>query len=401
MATASPITEPADRIGRIALHRPTLGWPLLVCLATARPRRVCKPRSMPTSAAAFGGQRRRGRLRPRTACPTQKPLSEPAQPLARPTTPTARHLTPGSWLLSAADYLNTYKLMGEHNAAAAETCLLLGTEVPDPLIPQASCSARRASALAGAPTSSPPRTTTCRPRGGLVNSSILYPMSRARSIGTRPRYPRWRSISRMSRFAWLERLAAVAQRCNGSTGPARRHPLARSRGCCRRLHHRRRARGPSTATCPQPESHRPEYPARASIGGSLFADVEAKATFWQRARLAYSPRAAAAHVDEVSHRPTRHEDVPAAPDVQPMIDSFRLAYTNLRMRSGRWSCRRNSLLGLKKLSLMPLRDLPHARRRCGPASSTTSSSPTVCAPSIAATCSARSRRFTLRGSPRT
>jgi len=88
----------------------------------------------------------------------------------------------------------------------------------------------------------------------------------------------------------------------------------------------------------------------ARVAGSLFADVEAKASFWQRARLAYSPKAASARTQAASRNPEQ-ADASEIPDMQPMLESFRLAYSNLHEI---WSLvlPPNSLLGLKKLSSM-------------------------------------------------
>jgi hypothetical protein len=88
----------------------------------------------------------------------------------------------------------------------------------------------------------------------------------------------------------------------------------------------------------------------AHVAGSLFADIEVKASFWQRARLAYSPKDAAAH-GQVTAAQEQGAQLPDPPDIQPMLDSFRIAYSNLHEL---WSLvlPPNSLLGLKKLSLM-------------------------------------------------
>jgi hypothetical protein len=98
----------------------------------------------------------------------------------------------------------------------------------------------------------------------------------------------------------------------------------------------------------------------AQVAGSLFADIDAKASFWQRARVAYSPRSQPAGPTPIVPEPAQaspasETEAPAqapAVDVQPMLDSFRLAYSNLHEI---WSLvlPPNSLLGLKKLSLMP------------------------------------------------
>jgi len=76
----------------------------------------------------------------------------------------------------------------------------------------------------------------------------------------------------------------------------------------------------------------------ASVTGSLFADIDAKAAFWQRARVLpaakqFLPPSAATE---------------ASADITPMLDAFRLAYTNLREI---WSLvlPPNTLLGLKRL----------------------------------------------------
>ena len=80
----------------------------------------------------------------------------------------------------------------------------------------------------------------------------------------------------------------------------------------------------------------------AQVTSSFFADIEAKAATWQRSRPAQpstaSPLAPAAAQEQS--------------DVQPLLDSFRVAYTNL---SEIWSLvlPPQSLLGLKKLSLLP------------------------------------------------
>jgi glucosylglycerate synthase len=80
----------------------------------------------------------------------------------------------------------------------------------------------------------------------------------------------------------------------------------------------------------------------AQIAGSLFGDIEAKATFWQRARGTQPYRSITQST--VSAEPS--------PDLAAMLDTFRLAYTNLHEI---WSLvlPPNSLLGLKRLAVMP------------------------------------------------
>ena len=82
----------------------------------------------------------------------------------------------------------------------------------------------------------------------------------------------------------------------------------------------------------------------ALVAGSLFADVEAKAAYWQRARLAPAAK--------FSPHPTPASEPVTLEEAKPMIESFRLAYGNLQEI---WSLvlPPQSLLGLKRLSVLP------------------------------------------------
>jgi hypothetical protein len=82
-----------------------------------------------------------------------------------------------------------------------------------------------------------------------------------------------------------------------------------------------------------------------AVAGSLFADIEAKAAFWQRAR-----GFAAASTSAAGPAPTAAIEVSA--DVRALIDNFRLACKNL---SELWSLvlPPQTLLALKRLSLAP------------------------------------------------
>ena len=242
------------------------------------------------------------------------------------------------WVLTAADYLNTYKRMQETQST---TCLLLGPEAQS-LAPESLRGL--ADALASGPADLATPHYNLGPRDGLVNSAILYPVTRA-LFGTRPHYPLAIDVAFTLRMA--ERLAACAQRLtatnqNGALiwhvaeAAAAAFPIAEVPCVSRAI--------PSPGAVDLNS-------ALALVAGSFFADLDAKASFWQRSRLAYSPRGAAALADEAATQSTSSEP-PEPPDVQPMLDSFRLAYTNLHEI---WSLvlPPNSLLGLKKLSLLP------------------------------------------------
>ncbi len=234
----------------------------------------------------------------------------------------------GAWVLTAADYLNTFQLAREHQAA---TSLLLGAEAQS-LAPQALLNLATA-VTAGTDLAVPHY--NLRPRDGLVNSALLYPVTRA-LFGTNPRFPLAIDLGLSLRAA--ERLATAAQRFTASgQNNAVVWPVAEAA-----------ATGLSvteveagTRALPQP----PQADLNSLLGeiaGSLFAEVDSRATFWQRSRIAAATQIAATTL------PTQE----APPDVRPMLDSFRVAYTNLHEI---WSLilPPNSLLGLKRLSLTP------------------------------------------------
>jgi hypothetical protein len=230
------------------------------------------------------------------------------------------------WTLTAADYVNTFKLAQENNATA---CVLLGAEAQS-LHPEAI----RALAKSALQSDLTVAHYDLGPREGLVNSAILYPVTRA-LFSTRPRYPLAIDLGLSLRMA--ERLAAAAQRFTATgQNDALLWPLSEAASVGYSI----AEVDIGTRTLPQPAA--PDLNALlAQIAGSLFADVDAKAAFWQRAR-------------GVQTSSPITQSVPIAeppPDITPMLDAFRLAYTNLHEI---WSLvlPPNSLLGLKKLSLM-------------------------------------------------
>lgn len=245
--------------------------------------------------------------------------------------------TAASWLLSAADYLNTWKLLDEHHANA---CLLLGPESQS-----LSTSAVRALAQAVATQHADLATPLYElgPRDGLVNSAILYPVSRA-LFAARSRYPLAVDLALSARMA--ERVATVAQRHTASgANAAVVWPVAEAALASYSI--TEVAAGPRALP---PPGAIDLNSVLAQVAGSLFAEVDAKAAFWQRARLIYAPRNGAppAHNQAAAHA----SETPGPPDVASMLDSFRLAYANLHEI---WALvlPPNSLLGLKKLSQLP------------------------------------------------
>ncbi len=249
-------------------------------------------------------------------------------------TPPAPTGSPGSsWLLTAADYLNTWKLIDEHSAKA---CLLLGPEAQS-LGPAAVRALAEAVLSNHADLATP--NYALGPRDGLVNSAILYPVTRA-LFATRSRYPLAVDLGFSARMA--ERLATVAQRstANGANSTLI-WPVAEAAVASFLV-----AEVPAGPRTLPPPGSLDLNSVLAQVAGSLFADVDAKAAFWQRARLNQPPRNGIA-----PHPSTPSDAVSEPPDVAPMLDSFRLAYANLHEI---WSLvlPPNSLLGLKKLSLL-------------------------------------------------
>jgi hypothetical protein len=240
-----------------------------------------------------------------------------------PYTPTTVSSAP--WILTAADYLNAFKLAQENRAA---TCLLLGAESQS-LQPEA----LRALAKSALSVDLTVAHYDLGPREGLVNSAILYPVTRA-LFGTRPRFPLAIDLGLSLRMA--NRLAATAQRFTAaSQDDSFIWPLSEAATANFTIAEVSIGR----RTIPQPVA--PDLNSLlAQIAGSLFADVDAKASFWQRAR---------------GTQPTQTipqtASVTETPDTAPMLDAFRLAYTNLHEI---WSLvlPPNSLLGLKKLSVL-------------------------------------------------
>ena len=234
-----------------------------------------------------------------------------------------------SWTLTAADFLNAYQLAEQHRAPAI---LILGAEAQS-LAPSA------LRALAETVAANTPQADLAVPRydlparAGLVNSAILYPVTRA-LFAAQPRFPLALDLCVSARM--LERLAAAAQRFTAANQPdALVWPVAEAAVAGYTVSEVE----VGTRTVPQPTGSDLNS-VLAQVTSSLFADVDAKAAWWQRARPVQTAR--------ISQNPP---PTPAASEVQSMIDSFRLAYTNLQEI---WSLvlPPQSLFGLKRLSAM-------------------------------------------------
>ena len=260
------------------------------------------------------------------AIPNAAPQLSSGSPLhLLPYTSTAPSTTP--WVLTADDYRNTFRLAQENNAT---TCLLLGAEAQT-LHPEAI----RSLAAAARTTDLAVAHYRLGPHEGLVNSAILYPITRA-LFCTQPRFPLANDLGLSLRMA--ERLATAADRLI-ATGQTDAIVWPVSEAATSLFTIAETDAGPRTL--PQPASTDLNE-IFSQIVGSLFGDIDAKATFWQRGR-ALSPLRSFPHTPAPADGPT---------DVTPMLEAFHLAYTNLHEI---WALvlPPNALLGLKKLSLMP------------------------------------------------
>jgi hypothetical protein len=239
---------------------------------------------------------------------------------------------PGAWVPTAADYLNAWTAAREHHPQAL---LLLGPEsasvAPETL-------RRLATAVLDRHDLVLPRYPV-GPHDALFNSAILYPLTRA-LFSHHVRFPLPIDAALSSRMA--ERLATSAQRLTAAgQGDAFIWPVAEASVAGYTV----RDVAGETRNLPAPNADDLNSLLN-NITGSLFTDIEAKASFWQRARLVTSPP----RVPAFATRPSAPESNPV--DLTPMIESFRNAYTNLREL---WSLvlPPNSLLALKKLSVTP------------------------------------------------
>ena len=235
-----------------------------------------------------------------------------------------------SWTLTAADYVNAAEIAHKYDARAI---LMLG---PDSGSLDAQGLGHLASSVLNGSVDLALPHYDLPPNAGLVNSAILYPITRA-LFATRMRFPLAVDLGLSVRMA--DRLAASAQRCVAlGQDDAILWPVAEAV-----------VAGYSVSEFDVGTRSLPQPPAPdirdilTSITSSLFSDVEAKAAFWQRPRRLPPAR--------VAVPPQSLRSVEGGSDVAAMVEGFRLAYSNLQEL---WSLvlPPHSLLGLKRLSLM-------------------------------------------------
>ncbi len=232
------------------------------------------------------------------------------------------------WPLVAADFVHAVNAAKENGARGI---LMLGPGA-DSLSPSAM--REMANAISDSTFDLAVPHYSLPPNAGLVNSAILYPLNRA-LFGSRARFPL--SIDLAFSFRMAERLAGTAQRfVNSTQSDAIIWPVSEAAVAGLSVDEI----DVGSRLLPQPTE--PNINAILTlVTGSLFADIEAKAAFWQRPRRLPPER----------HTIRMIQGIEGEVDVAPMVEAFRLAFSNLQEI---WSLvlAPNSLLGLKRLSVV-------------------------------------------------
>ncbi len=231
------------------------------------------------------------------------------------------------WVLAAGDY-----------RAAAEVALATNAEVAVLLGDQEISSSVLAALVAEIRDQRVDLVLPCYttgPTDGLVTSALLYPLTRV-LFGVEARFPLPVNIAFSRRAA--DRLAPVANRIATNSVPeSLLWPVAEA--VVTGLSVRQTDAG--TRSMPQPTES--DFNALfTAVAGSLFMDIEAKASFWQRRRSSFTPPA---HAASAGHAYEEIEE-----EITAMVKNFHLAYANLQEI---WSLvlPPQSLLALKRLSI--------------------------------------------------
>ncbi|KAA6456474.1 hypothetical protein DYQ86_25410 [Acidobacteria bacterium AB60] len=232
-----------------------------------------------------------------------------------------------SWTLTAGDFVAANELAQKHDA---RHILILGPE----------CSSLSADTLrelatpviSGSVDLAVPN-YRLPANAGLVNSAILYPLTRA-LFATRVRYPLAIDLGLSQRMA--ARLAAAGQRLGQNDSLI--WPVAEAVTSGFNIGEFE----VDQRALPQPTD--PDIRTiLTAITSSLFSDIESKAAYWQRARRLPPPRP--------EHLRPAHTGSERTSEVVSMVEGFRLAYSNLQEI---WSLvlPPATLVGLKRLSVM-------------------------------------------------
>lgn len=240
------------------------------------------------------------------------------------------------WFLTAGDYLLAASQAEEQSIA---NVFLLG---PDASTLPVSAIRQMAEMLwSGVDLAIP--SYSLGPHEGLVNSGLLYPITR--SLFANIRFPLAADAGMSKRMA--SRMKAIAQRHVALSQPdAVVWPVAEAAATALLI--RQIDAGSRSLRAPDVADFNALF---IEIAGALFLDIEAKASFWQRTRARVT-------APETRTSPVTYDDTDG--ELFSMVEAFRLAYNNLQEI---WALvlPPQSLLALKKLSLSEpaLFSMPH------------------------------------------
>lgn len=237
--------------------------------------------------------------------------------------------TKASWPLTAADFANAYQLADKNNANAIlmlgpESCSLGSSAIRD-----------LADAVLATSTDLAVPCYDLPPHAGLVNSAILYPLTRV-LFASRVRFPLAVDLGLSLRMA--ERLASTAHRFTSvNQGEALLWPVNEASVAGFTIDQFQIGQ----RIQPQPSGPNDLSTILPLLTEALFSDIAAKAAFWQRFR----PLPPMGKFPPLQQLPSTDTTV----DIAPMLQAFRLAYTNLQEIWG-LVLPPSSLLGLKRLA---------------------------------------------------
>jgi glucosylglycerate synthase len=255
-------------------------------------------------------------------------IEEPESAQALPLTVFDGTRVRSDWVLTASDYLAANDLVQRYEA---EQVLLFGADVAE--LPPQTIREMADRIAAGSDLTVPGYALGAH--DGLVTSALLYPLTRA-LFAANIRFPLPMDAAMSRRM--VERMAAVAQRSSATQPDTLLWPVAEA------------AAAGFSARQVDCSAKTPPAPAASdfntlfvSVAGSIFADIEAKAPFWQRSR---GPAVAMHEMPPM----LQTEEGDLAEDVPGMVEAFRLAHRNLQEI---WALALppQSLLALKKLSI--------------------------------------------------
>jgi len=254
-------------------------------------------------------------------------LEEPESAQALPLTVFDGTRVRSDWVLTAGDYLAAQALAQRHDAAQV---LLLGADIR--ALPPAAIREMADRVVAGADLIAP--SYSLGAHDGLVTSALLYPLTRA-LFAANIRFPLPMDIGMSRRM--VERMASIAQRAAAQSDTLL-WPVSEAASAAFSL-----GQVDSDAPTPPAPATSDFNALFASVAGGIFADIEAKAPFWQRSR-----GLATARHEAPPTQTTEGGDL--AEELPGMVEGFRLAHRNLQEI---WSLALppQSLLALKKLSI--------------------------------------------------